>query len=539
MVNKLFHLICSDFKYCIMRNMMKFQVIFLLFFGMVACYDKDENYEYKPKTELSVILNGLKESYISLEDTLYIDPEIMVSNSEHELKYEWSIFMAYDKDKVPKVVPVTVIGEGKVLRYPVTEKPNSYTVMLRVVNKNTAQEVCAHVDIKVKNKLSEGFYVMKEVEGNSDLDLHFLDGEKLENLLYRKNGVRLAGAPNSCSVLLKYSYIDTTTAAFVPTTALALATKEDFHIVDVADLGTIYSHENMFYGEVPEGEESLFACFHCYGTSYFSDKGTYFCYYDLLWGSGGSGKFPVATAINGGCKPNINICSDGSNVFFFDELNGRFLCIDANGGLYDYPDQEGIPVNGIRHSLLFLGNTGGKQVAIFQDADDAEKLWLYELELVVEDPWWGGTMANPGNPITKISEISSEKLRKAECFCSNETSARILYFVMEGQVYAYDIDNETETRLTLDGLDDGEEIRFIRHRYWTGALDPKENFDCLVVGTQAGNNYKICMYDLIGGMTNGNVTRLFTGKGRAVGLQFVTPGFEVTSAVQGDYPVSY
>ena len=538
-MEKLFHLICIEFKYCAMRNMMKFQAVFLLFFGMVACYDKDENYEYKPKTELSVILNGLKKSYTSLEDTLYCDPDIMVSDSAHELKYEWSIFTAYDKDKTPEVVPVTVIGEEKVLRYPVTEKPNSYTVMLRVINENTAQEVCVYEDIRVINELSEGFYVMKEVEGDSDLDLHFLDGEKLENLLYRKNGVRLAGAPNSCSVLLKYSYIDTTTAAFVPTTALALATKEDFHIVDVADLGTIYSHENMFYGEVPEGEESLFACFHCYGTSYFSDKGTYFCYYDLLWGSGGSGKFPVATAINGGCKPNINICSDGSNVFFFDELNGRFLCIDANGGLYDYPDQEGIPVNGIRHSLLFLGNTGGKQVAIFQDADDAEKLWLYELELVVEDPWWGGTMANTGNPITKVSEISNEKLKKAELFCSNETSARILYFVMEDQVYAYDIDNQTETLLNLDGLDAGEEISFIRHRYWGREADPEKNFDCLVVGTQTGNDYEICMYDLTGGMTTGSVARSFTGEGLAVGLQFVTPDFGITSGVTGDYPVSY
>lgn len=538
-MEKLFHLICIEFKYCAMRNMMKFQAVFLLFFGMVACYDKDENYEYKPKTELSVILNGLKKSYTSLEDTLYCDPDIMVSDSAHELKYEWSIFTAYDKDKTPEVVPVTVIGEEKVLRYPVTEKPNSYTVMLRVINENTAQEVCVYEDIRVINELSEGFYVMKEVEGDSDLDLHFLDGEKLENLLYRKNGVRLAGAPNSCSVLLKYSYIDTTTAAFVPTTALALATKEDFHIVDVADLGTIYSHENMFYGEVPGGEESLFACFHCYGTSYFSDKGTYFCYYDLLWGNGGSGKFPVATAINGGCKPNINICSDGSNVFFFDELNGRFLCIDANGGLYDYPDQEGIPVNGIRHSLLFLGNTGGKQVAIFQDADDAEKLWLYELELVVEDPLWGGTMANTGNPITKVSEISNEKLKKAELFCSNETSARILYFVMEDQVYAYDIDNQTETLLNLDGLDAGEEISFIRHRYWGGAVDSEKNFDCLVVGTQTGNDYEICMYDLTGGMTTGSVARSFTGEGLAVGLQFVTPDFEVTSGFMGDYPVSY
>ena len=520
-----------------MRNMMKFQAVFLLLFGMVSCYDIDENYEYKPRTELSVVLNGLKDSYISLEDTLYCYPDIKVSDSAHELKYEWSIFMAYDKDKAPDVVPVTIIGEEEVLRYPVTEKPNFYTVMLRVVNENTAQEVCVYEDIQVINELSEGFYVMKEVEGDSDLDLHFLDGGKLENLLYRKNGVRLVGAPNSCSVLLKYSYIDTTTTAFVPTTALALATKEDFQIVDVADLGTIYSHENMFYGDVPEGEESLFACFHCYGTSYFSDKGTYFSYYDLVWGDGGSGKFPVATSINGGCKPNINICSDGSNVFFFDELNGRFLCIDANGGLQGYPDQGGEPVNGILHSLLFLGNTGGKQVAILRDADDAEKLWLYELELVVEDPWWGGTMVNPDNPVAKVSEISSEKLKKAELFCSNETSARILYFVTEGQVYAYDIDNQTETLLNLEGL--GEEVRFIRHRYWTGATDSEEKFDCLVVGTQTGKDYKICMYDLTGGMTTGSVARSFTGEGRAVGLQFVTPDFDVTSAVLGDYPVSY
>lgn len=522
-----------------MRNILKFQVIFLLLLGMVACYDNDENYEYKPKTELSVVLNGLKESYTSLEDTLYCTPDIMVSDPEHELEYEWSIFLAYDKDKAPDVVPVIVIGDEKELRYPITEKPNSYTVMLTVMNKSTEQEVCVYKDIRVVNELSEGFYVMKEVEGDSDLDLHFLDGRKLENLLYRKNGERLAGVPNSCSVLLKYSYIDSLTAAFVPTTALALATKKDFHIVDVADLGTIYSHENMFYGDSPGEEESLFACFHCYGTSYFSDKGTYFCYYDLIWGDGGSGKFPVATSIKGGCKPNINICSDGSNAFFFDELNGRFLCIDANGELYDYPDQNGVPVNGISHSLLFFGNVDGNQVAILRDAGDAEKLWLYELELVVADPWWGGTMANPDNPITKISEISSEKLKKAELFCTNETSARIIYFVVEGQVYAYDIDNKTETRLNLEGLDAGEEISFIRHRYWSGAPDSKENFDCLVVGTQKGNDYKICMYDLTGGMTTGSVSRLFTGNGRAVGLQFVTPAFDVFSAVDGYYPISY
>ena len=99
-------------------------------------------------------------------------------------------------------------------------------------------------------------------------------------------------------------------------------------------------------------------------------------------------------------------------------------------------------VNGISHSLLFFGNVHGNHVAIFRDADDAEKLWLYEFELVVEDPWWGGTMANPDNPIKKISEISSEKLKKAELFCTNATSARLLYFVVEGQVYAYDIDNK-------------------------------------------------------------------------------------------------
>ena len=40
-------------------------------------------------------------------------------------------------------------------------------------------------------------------------------------------------------------------------------------------------------------------------------------------------------------------------------------------------------------------------------------------------------------------------------------------------------------------------------------------------------------------MTTGSVARSFTGEGLAVGLQFVTPDFEVTSGFMGDYPVSY
>lgn len=522
-----------------MNKIINFSVVMLLLILTVSCYEKDENYEYKPKTELAI--KGIDALYekVAMVDTLRIDPTIVVSDPSHELEYEWTIFVYYgDAASAPKEVPVKVIGKEKVLNYFIVEKPQSYNVVLKVINKTTTQETYAMTRVNINNEFSKGFYVLKEVNGECDLDLHLPSEEKIPDLLFQKNGKRITGSPNSLSVLLKYSYIDTETSNKVPTTALTLATKNEFHIIDVADMSTLYDHNNMFYEANPPEEESLFACFTYYGATYFSDKGVYFTSYDLIWGSGGSGKFPLAGAVSGGCRPNINVLAEQTSVYFFDELNGRFLRSDHNGSIKTFNNENAdgiIPAytpNGITHKLIFfghnqIGNNTGNGFALMQDAGNTGKLYLYELELT----------GKSDNPILGVTEITGNKLNRATLYATNELLARVIYFVTDGQAYVYKVDGGIEEPVTFQGIGAGEEITYIRNRYWEGSSVDKDNFNYLAVGTQKGDTYKIYLYELIGSVPTGAPVRVLEGKGRLVSLQYVTPDFTATS---GDkYPLSY
>lgn len=522
-----------------MNKIINFSMMLLLLFWTASCYEKDENYEYKPETKLAI--QGIDALYekVAMIDTLHIDPAIIVSDPAHELTYEWSMFVYYgDAASAPKEVPVKVIGTERVLDYVVVEKPQSYNVVLKVMNKTTTQETYAMTRVNVNNEFSRGFYVLKEVNGESDMDLHLPSGEFISDLLYQVNGSRINGSPNSLSVLLKYSYIDPETSNKVPTTAFTIATKNKFHIIDVADMSTLYDHNNMFYEENPPQEESLFACFTYYGATYFSDKGAYFSSYDLIYGSGGSGKFPLATSIAGGYRPNINVLAERARVYFFDELNGRFLLSDHNGQVktFNNENKDGvIPAylpNGIKHKLIFfgrnkIGNNTGSGFALMQDVTDNGKLYLYELELA----------GNSNNPVLGVTEVTDKNLKKASCYATNELLARVIYFVTDGQPFVYKVDNGNAEPLTLQGIGTGEEITYIRNRYWTGSSVDKDNFNYLAVGTQNTDQYKIYLYELIGSVPTGAPVCVLKGEGRLAGLQYVTPDF---TAESGDkYPLSY
>ena len=522
-----------------MNKIINFSVILLSLLLAASCYEKDENYEYKPKTELSI--EGVEDLYekTALVDTLHIDPTITVSDPSHQLEYEWSLFIYYgDAADAPNKVPVKVIGKERVLDYVIVEKPQSYNVVLKVVNTATTQEAYAMTRVNINNEFSKGFYVLKEINGESDMDLHLASGEIISDLLYQKEGNRINGTPNSLAVLLKYSYLDTATSNKVPTTALTVATKTDFHIIDVADMSSLYTHDNMFYEENTPVEESLFACFTYYGATYISNKGVYLSSYDLIWGDGGSGKFPLAAPMAGGYRPNINILAEQYFVYFFDELNGRFLYSDYNGGLgtFNNEDEDGvIPAylpNGINHKLIFfgrnqIGDNTSSGFAIMQDATDVRKLYLYELKLE----------GSSDNPIVNVKEITNKKLNKATHFATNELLARVIYFVADGQLFAYKVDDDTEVPVTLQGIGAGEEITYIRNRYWEGSKAEKDNFNYLAVGTQKADQYKIYLYELVGSGPTGSPVRVLQGKGRLAALQYVTPDF---TAKNGDkYPLSY
>ena len=98
-----------------------------------------------------------------------------------------------------------------------------------------------------------------------------------------------------------------------------------------------------------------------------------------------------------------------------------------------------------------------------------------------------------------------------------------------------------EKQLALQGYEGGE-ITYISNRYWTYESDAENNFNYLVVGAFQNGEYKVYMYETVGGEpTPGQVpARVLEGEGRAIKLHFNSPAMDLDNAEAASYyPCSF
>lgn len=516
------------------KNIFGSTLVLALALLLSSCYGRDDNYKYK-EPRPAITISGVEASYgkTSFVDQLHIEPQITTTLDNPDLEYLWTIYTSYISP--PEVVPVRTIGTEPVLDFPVNEKPQTYIIELKVTDKNNGLEAFASTRLEVSNEFSLGHYILKEIDGGTDMDLHLPDNDVIPDLLNKSLGARITGTPNHLGLLGKYSFLNEETAQIEVTTALNVATDTEFNMVNVADMGVIHTHDDMFYYDDPQQEESLFSTFNFYGATYVSDKGVYFTSYDLIWGSGGSGKFGTAMAIPGGCRPSRHIMAEQYYVFMFDELNKRFMYSDFNGTLYAYNNEDSqgnIPPytpNNVPYDLIYfgrnqIGSNDPSGFAVMQDPNNPDKRYLYEMSLA------GGQE----NPIISVSEITGLNFNRAERFAMNELQARVIYYFVGNQLYSYKIDDGVEEPITLNGFDAGDEITYLSNRYWQGGSD--DNFNYLAIGTYSGGNYKVYLYNVVGGTPVGAPARILQGQGKMRFMQYVTPLF---TPQNGDkYPLS-
>ena len=111
----------------------------------------------------------------------------------------------------------------------------------------------------------------------------------------------------------------------------------------------------------------------------------------------------------------------------------------------------------------------------------------------------------------------------------------MIYFVTDGKLYSYNINEKKETELTLQGLGAGEEIVYLRNRYWTGGT---KDFNYLAVGTHSGDRYKVYFYELQGATPTGVPVRILEGEGKVASVHYVTTEFDAITS-RTDYPLSF
>lgn len=497
-------------------------LVFVLSFLAVGCFEDKGNYNY---TELSeVTAKKFPEScHAIFMNMLHIDPEVSSSNPDDRFSYLWTLNPKPD-DLSSVLVDVDTIGTGSVLDYLVKVRRGSYELGLWVTNESNGNATFYKSDLTVSSEFSTGFYVLKEMDGATELDLHLPDGKVVRNVIETVSGKKWNDRPIGLGIIPLASYVDKTMGDYAWTPMISVCTENDVKVFNVEDMSVIMDHSAMFYTDVPK-EKPYYMWHNVFGVAYMSDLGLYFSkQLPPSYPTSGQYGFPQRF---GEYKPNKQGVFDGWGFFFFDELNKRFLCMDYNGEILNF-DEEGEFPNDIPHKLLYFGRHqvdeySGTGYAIFEDGAESSKRYLYTLNLSV---------MTSANPILSVLTIPAESgLISADLYAVNERTANVMHFVKDKQLYMYDLVRNEEFFFQPEGLDRSEEIVYISNRYYY-AENESEKFDYLAIGTQKGNEYKLYLYNTLGGYTDGAPQRVLKGEGQIVKLHYIAQSMNENSYAQ-------
>jgi hypothetical protein len=494
---------------------MKQNILFIACLALLlaACFEDKGNYDYKEIGTVNV--EGIDAIYtrVSMQDTLRVAPVITSDKPGDTFACTW---LLQPSSITARIMEADTIGTDLVLDYPVNLRPGTRSLSLVATNLNSGGKTYLDFELRVTTRFSVGLYLLKEMGAYSELDLHLPDGDVMSDLLEKSLGERVTGKPVSLGVGVNYSYVNLATMTNERQHALTICTDEAVKMLCVEDLGLIYEKEQMFMGDVPSPIPYYLSTTVSYFT-YISREGIY----GVL---GGSGRFGYPVDIAGNCMPNPRSLIVGPLLFFFDDLNGRFISVSTTSDLRAFNDlgaggtvMTDTP-NNIPHEMLYFGHNFTGQIAhegyaIFQDKLVTGKRYLYRLAL--------STSLN--NPITSVVEIpSSLKFNETTSFATSERDGRLIYFLHDNNLYLYDVEQGTEELLAPTDLPPGEEITYFSNRYYLNAADLPANFNYLAIATHAAGKYKVYLYETLGGKPLGAAKRVLEGDGKVRKMQYMT-----------------
>lgn len=503
--------------------------IVLIALSLHSCYSDDSE---RASVEIGDIsISGIAEKYTAIadnEEVLTITPTIKSVYAKQDLEYHWYI---YDKSKESsfmddegKYYEATLIGEEEILNYPVDLTVGEYTIMLRVNAKSNNITAYERTSLHISTRYTEGFYILKESDGNTELDFLAPSDEKTENLFTRLHGAPVAGKPGNLSVVYNHAYIDEDTHKPTYNHTLCVVTDANkIRFLRATDLAIVHDEKSLFYA--PDGiEEVPYTSVNTtFKSIYLSSKGAY-----ITNCGGGSGKpEPIGKFGNPeeptGASPFVLKTGAYETVYWNEKTHGIYR-VDMNGGVGTVSPANNIEVDNLTdYKCISAGytyiNYATKLYFLFEETSTGNKIFYR-----MKGDWSG---IRPENKITLNSNLH---FTKATYRSYNGRWASLAYCVDNGKLYAYELEAENgdqESEINPEGIPVGEEITYVENIYWAqNNQQYGTDFSYLVVGTQKDNTYTLYMYNMLGGRPNGMPIRTVSGTGklkRAVFLAFSYP----------------
>ncbi len=503
-----------------MKN--RLSILLLLFvFGLASCFDDESSLGTQEVG--SIEIGGLRDTAIISynQNVLRVLPDVTAGYPESEMKYAWYIYGGSFEDK--KNYRENRIDENgeKELAYEVNLPSGVYTVVFEATAPNDYVQT-ATFQLTVSTPFSQGFYVLKETaDGNTELDLLTDDG-LVSNLMETLLGAPLSGKPLGLSVVYDNGYIDEEDLEMKADNMVHVFTEQDYRAFRTEDMYQTFSRENLMFEPIPSEEAFCAAMMDMNGIIFLSNKG----FYRSSTGVN-SGKLGVPE-IEGGSK-FIQSLQGGlaATVFWNEETHS--ICEMSAGDLAEedpwtgerrYELPAGIQADGLEclASGLNYSVTGDVAWFLCEERNSGKRLFFhikaeeagfFQYELKID-----------------VHTVPADKhLAKGTVVAGNGLSASILYVVDNNKLYLCNLDMETETPFSLQGLEG--EITYISNNYlnlYDFFGGPQEgSFDYLIVATRTGEGYKLYLYDeLVGGIPTGKAKEIIEGTGTVKGVRYLS-----------------
>ena len=502
-----------------MRNIIIFLICCCACNIFISCYEDKGNYNYTDRGDIT--LEGWEEKHtvISLSDTLDITPQLFHPEGYDYLWLLYNEQASFDYD---------TIGRDYRLVWPVNEPQGNYKLLLKVTARSDGYSQLFYANVVITSDFSNGWFVLKSQNGETDIDFFTLKAERFTNLLSQSTGRKLTGEAQGISLAPNFALLNSSGEVTWGASILYVLSKEDCWMVNLADMSVIRDFSEMFFSSAMEKEKPKTLVAPDASAMYlFTDHNAH---HANTQGSG-TGQFGMAFNFKKDVETGNYAIRKQPGTIFYDQKNFRFLGVTYSGTAIIFSEDP--KVAGVIPPVL-MNNTGCKMeymginkwaseffYALMSNANKTEK-YVYTMYAPEIPHWQAEDQRKMGeyNLIYAVDTLKAgSEITEATLFAISSNLPYIYCNTPSGNaVHYYDIKGKCMEK-NIFPIPAGEKITYMKSWYYD-ASEEDGKFDKFVIATENDGHYKVYLYDLLAGKPHPDKEpQILTGEGAIKAIQ--------------------
>ncbi len=478
-------------------------LLFALILNATSCFDDIGNYDYTTKEDvIPITISGVRDTTISVGNTLEITPILNNMDNENRYVYLWYASHQQTAGFAPRRDTLSL---EKNLSVTLKMEAGTYNLVYEVRDPKLDVYVRAQSTLRVSaSSINAGWYVLKDIDDETDFDYIKLDGSETTNDVLRNiggyqefsDGPAMFGNQQLKGKAIKMIWQNTgyrhevkkqdgTISTLINQRAYHILTDKDFKTFNSDNLYLFKNFENQFYEAPPAAPRDI--CF-VFFDLYLLNNNRAHSIYGM---SSNVGKFaaPKTSSIS----PNHNLYSSlGAGLFgaiVFDKTTRSFFSTSSSGATLDKmasppADSELPSLTEMEYDLINLLERNPSSAAIsgycLMKKNNSQDYYIGYIPSTYGDT---GYLFNSFKKVPENAKMPTAQVKSVPLVAS------CIYFgndnVLSYYLDATDIENNEKVIYTFAA---GEKIAFISN--------PKS--DTLIVLTNSTSGWKLYGFPIVG-----------------------------------------